>query len=220
MKTGYARGKHGTPHVGTHRPMQPVPRFRTKLGYCEIYPDRLVLVDDDAVIAETAERFGMRPEHLHEAISRKRRRAARRWWIPGKFLRWLALVAFGIIVARVSREAHAVLSGAELFVLLIIGFGFLLSALTLVSVALRFIIHAIITHILRFSTVREIPRRAMHSVRIRKAFPPFTRAFVSVLFEDARGWRWRRLIPLPGSMTGGVAAEQEALRVLRSASLL
>ncbi len=70
------------------------------------------------------------------------------------------------------------------------------------------------------SAAPEVDRSAIQHVRFKPAAPGLTRAFFEVHFSDARGRARKRLILLPGSLTGGPDETERALRVMREEGLI
>jgi hypothetical protein len=70
------------------------------------------------------------------------------------------------------------------------------------------------------SAAPELDRSAVTSVVFKPAAPGLTRAYFEVHFTDAKGRSKKRLIMLPGSLTGGAEETDRALRIMREEGLI
>jgi hypothetical protein len=68
------------------------------------------------------------------------------------------------------------------------------------------------------SAAPVIERNAIRIVKAHAPHPPATRGYFSVVFEE-NGKERRRLIMLPGSMSGGQKEYKRALEVMRASGL-
>lgn len=91
--------------------------------------------------------------------------------------------------------------------------GFLAGAL-----ALFFVLD--IVRSLKNSATNEIPRRSIQRIVFKAAVPGLTRSFLTVHFTTPEGRARKRLIMLPGSLTGGAAETRKAIRILKEEQLL
>jgi hypothetical protein len=69
------------------------------------------------------------------------------------------------------------------------------------------------------SATSEIPRSAITRVEVRRPRPPIKRGYFVIWFEE-NGQEVRRLILMPGSLTGGKGAFKAARDILHEADLL
>jgi hypothetical protein len=65
-----------------------------------------------------------------------------------------------------------------------------------------------------------IERSKIKSVHYKKRIPGLRRSYFEVMFEDDRGRLKRRLIMLPGTMSGAAAAEDNALKIMQEEGFL
>lgn len=70
------------------------------------------------------------------------------------------------------------------------------------------------------SATPVIDRAAIQRVVFKPAGQRLTRAFFEVYFADAQGHTRKRLIFLPGSLTGGPAETERALTIMRAEGLV
>lgn len=70
------------------------------------------------------------------------------------------------------------------------------------------------------SAVPIIDRKRIREVRLKKAIGGLTRSRFEVLFEDEDGKTKRRLIMLPGSLSGGSEATNRAIEIMERENLL
>jgi hypothetical protein len=70
------------------------------------------------------------------------------------------------------------------------------------------------------SAAPVIGRSRIRKVTFRKAIPGFTRSHFVVRFEDERGKLKKRLIMLPGSLTGGPKETEKAVKIMTEAGLI
>ena len=70
------------------------------------------------------------------------------------------------------------------------------------------------------STTGVIARETIKEIRFRKAMPGLTRSYFEIYFKDKKGRTKRRLLMLPGSLSGGKTGTEEALSVMKEESLL
>ncbi len=82
-----------------------------------------------------------------------------------------------------------------------------------------FLIYGIIAS-LNNSATPIIERKKIKDVKLKKAILGLTRSRFEVLFEDEDGKIKKRLIMLPGSLTGGKAATEKAIKIMKEENLL
>lgn len=70
------------------------------------------------------------------------------------------------------------------------------------------------------SAAPVLDRSSIKRVVFKAAVPGATRAFFEVYFTDTLGKERKRLIMLPGSLTGGPEETEKALRIMRAEGLL
>lgn len=70
------------------------------------------------------------------------------------------------------------------------------------------------------SATPVIERKSIRKIQFKKAIPGLTRSRFEVLFENESGKLKKRLILLPGSLTGGPDETEKAISILKSESLL
>lgn len=70
------------------------------------------------------------------------------------------------------------------------------------------------------SAAPVIEKQKIREIRFKKAMPGLIRAHFVVHFEDEAGKVKKRLIMLPGSITGGQAETEKALRLMKEEKLL
>ena len=92
------------------------------------------------------------------------------------------------------------------------------SAILFVLIGLYFIL-AILTS-LNNSATPVIDRTKIIRIKYRKAIPGLTRSRFLVYFEDENGKQKKRLIFLPGSMTGGPEESKKALNMMKEEKLI
>lgn len=92
-----------------------------------------------------------------------------------------------------------------------IGFVYLVTSL--------FLLYAIVKS-LNNSATPVIKRDSIKSVNFKEAKPGLTRAFFEVFFENENGKIKKRLIMLPGSLSGGDAETGKAVEIMRNEGLL
>ena len=69
------------------------------------------------------------------------------------------------------------------------------------------------------SAAPVVPRSAIERVVFKKAIPGLTRSHILVHFKNEKGKMKKRVIMLPGSMTGGPEATSRALEILKREGL-
>lgn len=90
------------------------------------------------------------------------------------------------------------------------------------------ILYAIISLFLIYGTCTSlnnsatplIERNKIREIKLKKAIFGLTRSRFEVLFEDDNGKIKKRLIMLPGSMTGGQNETEKAIRIMKEEQLL
>lgn len=70
------------------------------------------------------------------------------------------------------------------------------------------------------SAASVIERNKIKKVVFKKAIPLVTRSRFEVLFENSEGKIKKRLIMLPGSLTGGKKETEKALKIMREENLI
>ena len=70
------------------------------------------------------------------------------------------------------------------------------------------------------STTPIIDRNKVKEVKLKKAIPGLTRSRFEVLFEDINGKVKKRMIMLPGSMSGGQNETKKAIQIMSKEKLL
>jgi hypothetical protein len=70
------------------------------------------------------------------------------------------------------------------------------------------------------SAAPVIERDKIRSVKFRSAIPGLTRAHFEIRFQDTKGKIKKRLILLPGSMSGGQNETETAIRIMKEEGLL
>lgn len=70
------------------------------------------------------------------------------------------------------------------------------------------------------STTGIIDRSSITKMKFKKAMPGLSRSYFQIYFKDAKGKTKRRLLMLPGSLSGGRAGTEEALKVMKEERLL
>ena len=175
-------------------------KFRTKTGYCYILPDKIVLTRDGK-IGEAADAFsgpsveGKSMKNSFMAIIKSM-----------LILLLISVLCFlaGLWSWWMGRKYDAVF----LFGGTILTFGFFL----FYGVGLLLSLHN--------SATPVVYRNTIEKVRFHKALSFLTRAYFTVYFRDKKGKRKKRLIPLPGSLSGGEEAIKKALEVMKLAKLI
>jgi len=82
-----------------------------------------------------------------------------------------------------------------------------------------FLIYGIVNS-LNNSATPTIERKSIKDVKLKKSIPGLTRSRFEVLFENENGKIMKRLIMLPGSMTGGKKETEKAIRIMTEEKLL
>jgi hypothetical protein len=82
-----------------------------------------------------------------------------------------------------------------------------------------FLIYGILNS-LNNSATPVIERDKIKSVKLKKAFPGLTRTRFEIKFEDENGKIKKRIIMLPGSMSGGPDETEIAIKILTEEKLL
>lgn len=82
-----------------------------------------------------------------------------------------------------------------------------------------FLVYGVFTS-LNHSAAPIILRNKIKSTRFKKAIPGLTRSHFVIIFEDEHGKIKKRMILLPGSMTGGQTETENALKIMREENLL
>jgi len=77
-----------------------------------------------------------------------------------------------------------------------------------------------ITRSLNNSATPMILRNKIRNIKFIKGIEGITRSRFEVFFEDERGKVKRRMIMLPGSMTGGQAATESAIKIMTEENLI
>jgi hypothetical protein len=129
-------------------------------------------------------------------------------------------------VAEVPRNAVAMslaiygVLAIGLFYLAFVGFqkGSILSPAMLTLIGL-FLVYGILTST-NNSVEPILEREKIKSVKLRKAITGLTRSRFEIMFEDNNGRTKKRLIMLPGSLTGGDAATERAVKIMTEEGLL
>lgn len=70
------------------------------------------------------------------------------------------------------------------------------------------------------STTGVIERESITLIKFKKAAPGLTRSYFEIYFKDDKGRLKRRLLLLPGSLSGGKTGTEEALRVMQEEKLV
>jgi len=158
-----------------------MPIFKTKLGYCHVLPDKIVL---------------SRTKELGDLSE-----------------------------LTVKNNINQLLI---LYVLLAFGLGFLAfrswsndDGLTM-SIAIIFCVYFIIGVFssLNNTTIPVIERSRIKRIKLTRGTWGLNRPYFVVYIEDDEGKPRKRLIMLPGSMSGGKEATAEALRIFTDANLM
>jgi len=155
--------------------------FKTKTGFCHIFPDKIILTRDGIIgtVAKVTVGKGM----------------ARMFFIYGALSLWLFYTAY-------NSYLQGQLFQPILFLLLGLGliFGILSS--------------------LNNSATPVIERNKIRNVKFKKGIAGITRSRFEVFFEDENGKIKRRMIMLPGSMTGGQEATEQAIKIMTDEKLM
>lgn len=96
--------------------------------------------------------------------------------------------------------------------------GFMFASIVLVLIGLFFIY--VVLSGFNLSAVRVIQRDKIKSVQLKKGITGLTRSRFEVLFENEQGKIKKRLIMLPGSLTGGAAGTKKALEIMTEEGLM
>lgn len=155
--------------------------FRTKTGYCHVFPDKIVL-SRSGVAGELAK----------------------------------GLVGGGIGRIVVIYSVLVLFAGYQSWIAF--GQGRMMTSILFISLAL-----ALAYNIFRGrnnSAASVLDRSSIKRVLFKAALPGATRALFEVYFTDTSGKERKRLIMLPGSLTGGVAETEKALGIMREEGLL
>lgn len=155
--------------------------FKTKTGYCHVFPDKIILTRDGIIgnVAKVTAGNGM----------------ARTFIIYVAFSLWLFYSAY-------DSYRSGQLFQPVFFLLL----GFWLC-------------YGIISS-RNNSATPVIDRSKIKNVKFIKGIEGITRSRFEVFFENDQGKIKRRMIMLPGSLTGGREATEEALKIMTEENLL
>lgn len=148
--------------------------FRTKLGYCHVFPDKII---------------------LNNSLDPKIRSASSDKNTIGWRLMFYALLTVYILYKSVQLYMDG-----EMF---------------------RFSLHAAAGLVLGYTTIKGINNTTVGLIErskirevIFKEASFLTRAHLSILFEDSKGKLKKRLIMLPGSLSGGKEETKKAERIM------
>ncbi|MGQ2984169.1 phosphoribosylaminoimidazolesuccinocarboxamide synthase [Flavobacterium sp.] len=155
--------------------------FRTKLGFCHILPDRIVLTNDGNV------------ENVNDT--------------PDGTILVKLLTIYGIMAGVFIYFAYDNYFDGQMFFSALFG------------LAALYLIYGIAVST-NNSAVSVIQRNAIKKVSFKKAIPFVTRSRFEVLFENSEGKTKKRLIMLPGSLTGGKGETEKALKIMKDENLL
>lgn len=171
-------------------------KFKTKTGYCEIFPEKIVLTRNGAVGA------------LADAVGGKKSIVRILVIHTISILFWLFLMGFAVLAAFANLAFGQIGVAIILFVCAFFLLGF--SLFGIVGVVSSF----------NNSVTPVIDRKSIQKVIFHKAIPFFTRAYFVVKFTDENGKIKNRIIMLPGSMSGGKEETQKAFGVMKQSGLL
>lgn len=155
--------------------------FRTKTGYCHVFPSKIVLTRDGIVgnVAKMA---------VGNSIAR-------------------VLIIYGMISIGLLYFAFEAYQDGQIFQAVLLGIiGF-------------YLIYGSVNS-LNNSAIPIIDRQKIKEVRFKKGIAGLTRSRFEVLFEDTNGKIKKRLIMLPGSMTGGKNETEKAIALMKDEQLL
>lgn len=155
--------------------------FKTKTGYCHIFPEKIVL-SRDGVVGNLAEVV------VGNSVTR--------------VLITYSLFSCGLLYFAYTEYQENQLITASAFGLfaLLLVFGILNS--------------------LNNSAAPVVFRSAIVSVKFKKAIPGLIRSHFVVRFVDELGRTKKRLIMLPGSMSGGSDETEKALKIMKEEKLI
>jgi len=155
--------------------------FRTKTGYCQVFPDKIVL-------SRSGVQGGMAKVMVGDRIGR-------------------VLIIYSALALYFGYESW-----------IAFGQGQTISAILFLILAILFTYNVIRSR--NNSATPVLDRSSIERVVFKAAVPGATRAVFEVYFIDARGKERKRMIMLPGSLTGGPEATEKALRIMREERLL
>jgi len=89
----------------------------------------------------------------------------------------------------------------------------------LLALVVAYLVYGILTS-LNNSATPVIDRQKIRNTRFKKAIPGLTRSRFEVFFEDEKGKLKKRLIFLPGSLSGGQDETGKAVKLMTEAGLL
>lgn len=117
------------------------------------------------------------------------------------------LLIYGLISCYLLYSAYDLYTKGEIFQTLFFG---------LIAI---YLIYGVIRS-LNNSTTSVIERDKIKSVILKKAIPGLTRSRFEIMFEDKNGKIKKRLIMLPGSLTGGPSETEIAVKIMAEEKLL
>jgi hypothetical protein len=150
--------------------------FRTKTGFCHLFPDKIVLTRDGVV------------GNLSNAVVGSN---------ISRILFIYALIAVGSILYAYNAFTNHQIASAIFFI--IIG-GYLIFG---------------IIFSLNNSAAPIIERDKIKTTKFKKGVPGLTRSRFVVIFEDEKGKLKKRLIMLPGTLTGGLKESKNAVKIMQ-----
>ena len=155
--------------------------FKTKTGYCHIFPDKIIL-SRDGIIGNVAK------VPVGNNISR--------------ILLIYGILSLFLLYSSLNRFQNGQTTRSVLY-----------------GVGALFLIYGIFTS-LNNSAAPIIERSKIKEVKLKKAYLGITRSRFEVMFEDNNGKVKKRLIMLPGSLTGGKIETDKAVRMMIEEKLL